>query len=72
MGSEGLLAMFALLQGFLPTVLEDVPDMAVKFAVYETMRAVHRRMRGDRPAHTLEDLVMGGVAGGWLGGVQAY
>lgn len=37
--------------------------MAVKFAAYETMRAVHRKMAGDRPAHTLEDLVMGGVAG---------
>jgi solute carrier family 25 S-adenosylmethionine transporter 26 len=45
-------------------VLEDVPDMAVKFAVYETMRAVHRKMTGDRAAHVLEDLVMGGVAGG--------
>ncbi|GAB4815049.1 hypothetical protein N2152v2_002095 [Parachlorella kessleri] len=52
-----------LFTGFLPTVLEDVPDMAVKFAAYETMRAVHRRMAGDRPAHTLEDLIMGGVAG---------
>lgn len=52
-----------LFTGFLPTILEDVPDMAVKFAAYETMRAVHRKMAGDRPAHTLEDLVMGGVAG---------
>lgn len=52
-----------LFTGFLPTVLEDVPDMAVKFAVYETMRGLHARARGGRPASILEDLVMGGVAG---------
>lgn len=32
-------------QGFLPTVLEDVPDMAVKFAVYEMMRGVHMKLQ---------------------------
>ncbi len=32
-------------QGFLPTVLEDVPDMAVKFAVYEMMRGVHNKLQ---------------------------
>lgn len=52
-----------LLQGFLPTVLEDVPDMAVKFAVYEMMRGVHARLRNGRPANVAEDLVMGGFAG---------
>ncbi|EFN52160.1 hypothetical protein CHLNCDRAFT_139333 [Chlorella variabilis] len=52
-----------LFTGFLPTVLEDVPDMAVKFAVYETMRNVHTRLRGGRPANVAEDLIMGGVAG---------
>ena len=50
-------------QGFLPTVLEDVPDMAVKFAVYETMRNVHSRLQHGRPANVAEDLIMGGVAG---------
>lgn len=50
-------------QGFLPTVLEDVPDMAVKFAVYEMMRNLHSRLNGGRPANVAEDLVMGGVAG---------
>ncbi len=29
-----------LFTGFLPTLLEDVPDMAIKFAAYETMRNV--------------------------------
>ncbi len=40
-GSEtGLGAM----QGLMPTLLEDVPDMAVKFAVYESLRTMHRRV----------------------------
>jgi solute carrier family 25 (mitochondrial S-adenosylmethionine transporter), member 26 len=29
-----------LFTGWLPTLLEDVPDMAIKFAAYETMRQV--------------------------------
>lgn len=37
-----------LLQGFLPTLLEDAPDMAVKFAVYETARTLYCRMHNDR------------------------
>jgi len=49
-------------QGFVPTLLEDVPDMAVKFAVYESLRPLHARLTG-RPATTLEDLCMGGAAG---------
>ena len=32
------------MQGFMPTVLEDVPDMAVKFAVYESLRSLHQRV----------------------------
>eukprot|EP00775_Hariotina_reticulata_P005483 gene5483-5718_t len=36
-----------LFTGFLPTLLEDVPDMAVKFAVYETLRPVHSRLTGN-------------------------
>ena len=35
-------------QGFLPTLLEDVPDMAVKFAVYESLRPLHQRLCGGR------------------------
>lgn len=52
-----------LFTGFLPTVLEDVPDMAVKFAVYESLRKLHISMREGRPANIAEDLIMGGVAG---------
>lgn len=37
-----------LVQGFVPTIMEDVPDMAVKFAVYETLRCVHARLTDGR------------------------
>lgn len=36
--------------GFFPTLLEDVPDMAVKFAAYESMRQLHARMINGRTA----------------------
>lgn len=36
--------------GFFPTLLEDVPDMAVKFAAYESMRQLHRSMNEGRAA----------------------
>jgi len=51
-----------LFTGFLPTVFEDVPDMAVKFAVYETLRTIHGRVF-DRRTNTQEDLLIGGIAG---------
>lgn len=50
-------------QGYVPTLMEDVPDMAVKFAVYETMRLTHASLHNNRQPSTLEDLVMGGAAG---------
>ena len=38
--------------GYWPTLLEDVPDMAFKFAAYESMRSLHRRLTsGRRPAN---------------------
>ncbi len=52
-----------LFTGFVPTILEDVPDMAVKFAVYESLRKMHGRLNNDRPASVAEDLAMGGFAG---------
>lgn len=52
-----------LFTGFLPTVLEDVPDMALKFAAYESMRQVHSRFHKGRPATPQEDFAMGAVAG---------
>lgn len=54
-----------LFTGYVPTVLEDVPDMAFKFAAYESMRAAHSKMTGKArgEASRLEDLLMGGAAG---------
>ena len=53
-----------LFTGFTPTLLEDVPDMGVKFAVYEALRAGHAALVGGaRPASAGEDFAMGAVAG---------
>jgi solute carrier family 25 S-adenosylmethionine transporter 26 len=57
--------MRGLYTGYVPTVLEDVPDMAVKFAAYESMRAAHSRITGKPRGNTsrFDDLIMGGTAG---------
>lgn len=39
-----------LASGFFPTLLEDVPDMAVKFAAYESMRQLHKQLNDGRSA----------------------
>ena len=52
-----------LFTGYLPTVLEDVPDMAVKFAAYETLRSVHQSIVTDRQPSIQEDFVMGAMSG---------
>jgi len=40
-----------LFTGYLPNLLEDVPDMAFKFAAYESMRGLHRRLNNGRSAN---------------------
>ena len=40
-----------LFTGYLPNLLEDVPDMAFKFAAYESMRSLHRRLNNGRAAN---------------------
>lgn len=57
--SAGLRGLFT---GYVPTLVEDVPDMAVKFAVYETLQGSYSRMFGRRPSGT-EDFFMGALAG---------
>eukprot|EP00878_Enallax_costatus_P001338 GHUV01001485.1.p1 GENE.GHUV01001485.1~~GHUV01001485.1.p1 ORF type:complete len:546 (+),score=246.18 GHUV01001485.1:757-2394(+) len=52
-----------LFTGFFPTLLEDVPDMAVKFAAYESMRQLHRQLNNGRVASPQEDFAMGAFAG---------
>ena len=39
-----------LFTGYLPTLLEDVPDMAVKFAAYESLRSLHKQLVHGRNA----------------------
>jgi solute carrier family 25 S-adenosylmethionine transporter 26 len=51
-----------LFTGYLPTLLEDVPDMAFKFATYESLRAAHTALTGRR-AGVGEELAMGATAG---------
>lgn len=52
-----------LFTGYLPTVMEDVPDMAMKFAAYETMRTVHKKWKKGQSPAPQEDFVMGAIAG---------
>eukprot|EP00240_Pyramimonas_obovata_P004204 CAMPEP_0118933780 /NCGR_PEP_ID=MMETSP1169-20130426/12477_1 /TAXON_ID=36882 /ORGANISM="Pyramimonas obovata, Strain CCMP722" /LENGTH=379 /DNA_ID=CAMNT_0006876589 /DNA_START=858 /DNA_END=1997 /DNA_ORIENTATION=+ len=56
-----------LFTGLVPTVLEDIPDMAIKFASYEMMQGLHKMVRGNKPSDsssTCADLLIGGTAGG--------
>ena len=48
MDAAGVRGLFT---GYLPTLLEDVPDMAFKFAAYESLRSLHRRANGGRNAN---------------------
>ena len=59
-----------LFTGYLPTLLEDVPDMAVKFAAYETMRTMHRRLTGreQEEAAAAADISIGLIAGALAAG----
>ncbi|MEW5310044.1 MAG: hypothetical protein WDW38_001876 [Sanguina aurantia] len=58
--SAGVRGLFT---GYLPTVLEDVPDMAIKFAAYESLRSLHSKAVGGRVASVQEDFVMGAFSG---------
>ena len=54
-----------LFTGYIPTLLEDVPDMAVKFAAYETLRTMHRSFtkKSKDESSTGADIAMGLIAG---------
>lgn len=49
--------------GFLPTLLEDVPDTAVKFAVYEMLQAVVKKATRGESRNQATDAIVGGLAG---------
>lgn len=59
-GKAGVRGLFT---GLVPTVLEDIPDMAVKFATYEMLRSAHANVTRNRVPSVTEDLVMGGASG---------
>lgn len=62
LASRGVPGLFV---GYLPTLIEDVPDMAVKFAAYESLRQMHAGLTGKRreDGHAGDDMAIGGIAG---------
>lgn len=52
-----------LFTGYAPTLIEDIPDMAFKFATYETLKQMHRRTVGGRDPSIAEDFALGATAG---------
>eukprot|EP00798_Chlamydomonas_sp_ICE-L_P011651 gene11651-34360_t len=52
-----------LFTGYLPTLMEDVPDMAIKFAAYESFRQLRSHLNPHRSATAQEDFAMGAAAG---------
>lgn len=53
-----------LFTGYVPTLIEDVPDMAFKFAAYESLRRIYSHVRkGNKRNTTTEDFSIGAVSG---------
>eukprot|EP00898_Chlorokybus_atmophyticus_P003880 jgi/Chlat1/4493/Chrsp29S04433 len=49
--------------GFAPTVMRDVPEIAIQFTVYEFLRRKLERSRQVKKLRTWEHLLLGGLAG---------
>ncbi|KAL3151859.1 hypothetical protein ABBQ38_012823 [Trebouxia sp. C0009 RCD-2024] len=58
--SEGVRGLY---QGLLPTLLRDVPEIAIQFALYEKLRKEVEGRRGYAKLRTWEHLVLGGFSG---------
>lgn len=58
--SEGV---FGLYRGFWPTLMRDVPEIAIQFGVYEKLRRCMESKRQVTKLTTPEHLVLGAVAG---------
>ncbi|EIE21238.1 mitochondrial carrier, partial [Coccomyxa subellipsoidea C-169] len=58
--AEGVAGLY---QGLLPTLLRDVPDIAIQFALYERLRKVLERRRQVSKLRTWEHLILGGFSG---------
>jgi len=53
-----------LYSGFAPTLCRDVPEIAIQFTAYESLRSMVRSKRADNaPLQTWEHLLLGGAAG---------
>ena len=52
-----------LYHGLLPTLLRDVPDIAIQFTLYERLRRVLERRRKVAKLRTWEHLILGGLSG---------
>ena len=61
MGKEGIAGLY---HGLLPTLLRDVPDIAIQFTLYERLRKALERRRAVAKLRTWEHLILGGFAGG--------
>eukprot|EP00210_Caulerpa_lentillifera_P001573 g1511.t1 len=58
--TEGVRGLYA---GFLPTLLRDVPELALQFTIYERLRKTLSAKRHDQKLQTWEHLVLGGLSG---------
>ena len=52
-----------LYHGLLPTLLRDVPDIAIQFTLYERLRRMLERRRSVSKLRTWEHLILGGFSG---------
>ena len=60
-----MIGIIALLVGLLlPTLLRDVPDIAIQFTLYERLRKTLERRRNVNKLRTWEHLILGGFSGG--------
>jgi solute carrier family 25 S-adenosylmethionine transporter 26 len=58
--AEGVAGLY---HGLLPTLLRDVPDIAIQFALYERLRKALERRRQVSKLRTWEHLILGGFSG---------
>ncbi len=63
MAKDGIAGLY---HGLLPTLLRDVPDIAIQFTLYERLRRVLERRRGVTKLRTWEHLILGGFSGAAL------
>ena len=60
MAAEGVRGLY---HGLLPTLLRDVPEIAIQFTLYERLRKAVQRRRAVDKLRTWEHLILGGLSG---------